>query len=76
MLARLIGGVSSIFVLLFVHFWVGVGLVVFYLLLSVGYYFYLYRLALSVFLLAASVQPLAGKPVGRAPAADGGENLS
>lgn len=55
MLARLIGGAVSIFVLLFVHFWVGVGLVVLYLFLSVGYYFYLYRLALSVFLLAANV---------------------
>lgn len=72
MLARWIGGVTAVLVFLFVHFWAGVFLLVGYLLLSIGYYFYLHRLALAIFLLARSAQAAPEQPAGearRAPAA-------
>lgn len=56
MLVRLIGGAAALFVILFLSFWVGVALLVVYVLLSIGYYFYLHRLALAVFLLAARAE--------------------
>ena len=52
MIARFICGAASLFVLLFVHIIAGLVLLGVYSLLTVGYYFYLYRLALAVFLLA------------------------
>lgn len=56
MLARLISGAAALFVFLFVHFWVGLFLLLVWLLFSVGYYFYLHRLALAVFMIADGQQ--------------------
>lgn len=52
MVVRLISGAAAFFVLLFVHVVAGLALLAFWLLLTVGYYFYLHRFALAVFLLA------------------------
>lgn len=52
MASRLFVGVAAFFVLFFVHIVYGALLLVLYVLLTVGYYFYLHRLALAVFLLA------------------------
>lgn len=72
MLARSVGGVAAALVFLFFSIPVGLLLLICWLLLSVGYFFYLYRLALSVFLLAArAFEAAPGQPVGRdAPAPD------
>ncbi len=52
MLARLVSGAAAFIVFLFINMiWGGVLLAVF-LLVSVGYYMYLHRLALTIFLLA------------------------
>lgn len=57
MLARLISGAAAFIVFLFINMiWGGVLLAVF-LLVSVGYYMYLHRLALTIFLLAQHAQP-------------------
>lgn len=55
MVARLISGVAALFVLLFVHLLWGLFLLALWLLLTVGYYFHLHRLALAVFSLASAV---------------------
>lgn len=67
MVARLIVGVAALFVLFFVHLLWGLLLFAAWLLLTVGYYFYLHRLALAVFLLASkAAETVQGQPVGRA----------
>lgn len=56
MLARLVSGAAAFIVFLFINMiWGGVLLAVF-LLVSVGYYMYLHRLALTIFLLAQHAQ--------------------
>lgn len=66
MLARWIGGIVSVFVLIFVHLWAGAVLLVGYFLLSIGYYFYLHRLALAIFLLADASRSAPLPPAGPA----------
>lgn len=55
MVARLISGAAALFVLLFVHLLWGFLLLALWLLLTVGYYFHLHRLALAVFSLVSAV---------------------
>lgn len=66
MLARSISGTAAVLVFLFVNILVGIALLLCWVLVSVGYFFYLHRLALSIFLLAARAsEPAGGQPVGR-----------
>ena len=66
MLARSIGGAAAVLVFLFFSIPLGLLLLLCWVLFSVGYFFYLHRLALSIFLLAARAsEPAGGQPVGR-----------
>lgn len=66
MLARSVGGAAAVLVFLFFSVSLGLLLLLCWVLLSVGYFFYLYRLALSIFLLAdRASEPAGGQPVGR-----------
>lgn len=71
MVSRAICAAASFIVFFFFSIQVGLVLLLLWVLLSVGYFFYLHRVALAVFLLAARAaeQLPAGEPGGPARAA-------